>query len=1099
MKLVWVHQLRHLPVKIAIINRGNCAFVIKVKAAQDAGAVAVIMINNVAGAPIVMGGTDGTITIPAVMVSQSDGAILAGQVANNLNITLSGIQFDGDVDNGIVSHEYGHGISTRLTGGPANSSCLGSNATSTDGCNNTRENGSEGWSDYFGLMVTTNWATATVNDGPIARPIGTYAFGQTPTGGGIRNKPYSTDLTINPQTYANVGDATYCGEIHNIGEIWCTAIWEMTWAIIQQENAINTNLYNYTATGNGGNSIALKLVIEGLKLQPCSPGFIDQRDAILAADRNLYGGRHACAMWTAFAKRGMGYGASQGSSNSVLDQTASSALPPAPTIITQPTDVTVAAAANASFTADAGTDVNLIYNWQVSTDAGLTWNNISPVTITPTLTLSAVNTAMNGYKYRAQIFIGCAITTSSIVTLTVTGAPAPAIVLAPASGSSNQTVCINTPIANIVYNTSGGVTGASVAGLPAGVTGIYNAGVFTISGTPNVAGTFTYTITTAGGTPNATATGSIIVNGNGVITLTSPASTTNQSVNINTAIVNITYGTTGTTGATVVGLPTGVTGTYSGGANGVFTISGTPTVAGTFSYSITTTGGCGSSTTTGTITVTNTPGITLSSSAGTSNQNVCVNTPIVNITYSTVGGVTGASVTGLPTGTTGAYSGGANGTFTISGTPSVTGTFNYTITTSGGVATASGVITVSTPPSNPAATTPITYCQGVTAVPLAAIGTNLLWYTVATGGTGSSTAPVPNTTTVGSTTYYVSQSTGTCESGRAAIVVTINPTPLAPTVASPVTYCQNATATALTATGSNLLWYGTNATGGTGSATAVTPSTATAGSTTYYVSQTTGTCEGPRAAIVVTVTALPAAPTVTSPVTYCQNTTAIPLTAIGTNLKWYLVATGGVGSTTAPTPVTTSIGSTNYYVSQSTGTCEGPRAQIVVNVTAQTASPTVTSPVIYCQGATAVALNATGTNLLWYSSATGSTGSTTAPVPSTATAGSTTYYVSQTGTCESPRVAIVVNVNPTPAAPTVTSPLSYCQGATAAALTATGANLLWYTAANQRYRSYCCANSKYCYCRHNNLLCISNHNGLRKQQSCYNCERNSIACCTNGG
>ncbi|MEI9956402.1 MAG: M36 family metallopeptidase [Ferruginibacter sp.] len=58
----------------------------------------------------------------------------------------------------------------------------------------------------------------------------------------------------------------------------CAAIWDMTWNIIQQEGLINTNLYSYT--GVGGNSIALKLVYEGMKLQPCNPGFLDARDAI---------------------------------------------------------------------------------------------------------------------------------------------------------------------------------------------------------------------------------------------------------------------------------------------------------------------------------------------------------------------------------------------------------------------------------------------------------------------------------------------------------------------------------------------------------------------------------------------------------------------------------------------------------------------------------------------------------------------------------------------------------------------------------------------------------------------------------------------------
>lgn len=213
---------------------------------------------------------------------------------------------DGDLDNGIITHEYGHGISNRLTGGPANSSCL-SNA----------EQGGEGWSDYFSLMTSTNWATANLSDGALARPIGTYVLGQAVTGAGIRTYPYSTNMSINPWTYGMM--ASSGGEVHKIGEIWCMALWEMTWEMIAVDG-INANIFNPSAIG--GNSAALKLVIEGMRLQPCSPGYIDSRNAILKADTLFFGGKYSCAIWRAFAKRGMGKNASQGLSSSTTDQVA---------------------------------------------------------------------------------------------------------------------------------------------------------------------------------------------------------------------------------------------------------------------------------------------------------------------------------------------------------------------------------------------------------------------------------------------------------------------------------------------------------------------------------------------------------------------------------------------------------------------------------------------------------------------------------------------------------------------------------------------------------------------------------------------------------
>ncbi len=367
---------------------------------------------------------------------------------------------------------------------------------------------------------------------------------------------------------------------------------------------------------------------------------------------------------------------------------------------------------------------------------------------------------------------------------------------------------------------------------------------------------------------------------------------------------------------------------------------------------------------------------------------------------------------------------------------------------------ASITVNVYANPVAPTVTSPIDICQGTTATQLTAMGTNLLWYTTATGGTGSSTAPTPATGTLGSTNYYVSQANNTpinCEGPRAQITVNIVTTPSAPTVSTPIDYCQNQTAVPLTAGGSNLLWY-TSATGGTGSATAPTPSTTTIGSTIYYVGQSAGTCQGPRAAITVNVATTPAAPTVTPQINYCVGSTTSPLNAPGTNIKWYTVPAGGSSSNTAPTPSTSTAGTTSYYVSQSIGTCESPRAEIMVVVTAIPAAPQVgstsgqTSTTInYCQGETPSNFPVSGTNLLWYANATGGVGNSVAPTVSTVAVSTNTYYVSQSSAgCEGPRSSITVNVNATPAAPTVPPTQTYCQNAATNPLGATGSNLKWY-------------------------------------------------------
>ncbi|MBS1605082.1 MAG: M36 family metallopeptidase [Bacteroidetes bacterium] len=325
--------------KIAMIDRGTCNFTVKVKNAQNAGAIAVIIVQT-SDPATAMSGNDSTITIPVVQISQTDGNTLKANLTGLTGSLVPGGAYrDGSLDNGIIAHEYTHGISNRLTGGPANTDCL-SNA----------EQMGEGWSDYMALMVTTDWSTAAVTDGTKKRPLGTYVYGQSATGGGIRTYPYTTDISVNPWTYGMMKTNTG-GEVHLIGEIWCATLWDMTWNIIQQEG-IDGDLYH----GTKGNNIALQLVMTGLKLQPCSPGFLDGRDAILKADSLLYDNRHKCAIWNAFARRGMGKSASQGSTDSYQDQTAATDLPSGVGLSTTASKTLLAQGDNVTYTIKASCD-----------------------------------------------------------------------------------------------------------------------------------------------------------------------------------------------------------------------------------------------------------------------------------------------------------------------------------------------------------------------------------------------------------------------------------------------------------------------------------------------------------------------------------------------------------------------------------------------------------------------------------------------------------------------------------------------------------------------------------------------------------------------
>ncbi|MCP2043333.1 T9SS-dependent M36 family metallopeptidase [Pontibacter sp. HSC-36F09] len=297
---------------IAVAYRGNCPFTEKVEAAQLAGAIAVIVINNAPGDPIAMGGTPTMpITIPAVMISQEAGALLRARLDAGEEVIVrlkddGRPELDGDFDNGIIVHEYGHGISNRLTGGRTVTGCL-SNA----------EQMGEGWSDWFGLMMTMKPG----DTGSKKRGIGTYAQGQATDGNGIRPAPYSTDFGINPHTYASTNNAAI-SQPHGIGFVWSTMLWDLTWAMIDKYG-FDEDLYN----GKGGNNMAMQLVIDGLKLQVCRPGFVDGRDAILLADRQNYEGANQELIWKVFARRGLGYSASQGSNLNRFDQVEANDLP----------------------------------------------------------------------------------------------------------------------------------------------------------------------------------------------------------------------------------------------------------------------------------------------------------------------------------------------------------------------------------------------------------------------------------------------------------------------------------------------------------------------------------------------------------------------------------------------------------------------------------------------------------------------------------------------------------------------------------------------------------------------------------------------------
>jgi hypothetical protein len=301
---------------IALVDGGTdeplCSFVKRAQVAEALGARALVVAHNDTGNAPIVGGemTVPPVTIPAVAVTQANGAALkaavaAGPTAATLqkNPQHPGIR-DGDLENGIILHEYTHGISSRLTGGVGNN-CLGGN-----------EQAGEGWSDYMALTLLLDPA---LDDPEAARGMGPYALFQADRhGNGIRPRPYSRNMNIQPFTYDSIKSNGWLngGSLalpHGLGHGWASVLWDLDWDLIDKYG-FNRNLY--AAWNTAGNTRALQYVMDGLKMQGCNPGLVVARAAIIAAasERNN-GDADTCTLWATFARRGLGYSAVQGTTN----------------------------------------------------------------------------------------------------------------------------------------------------------------------------------------------------------------------------------------------------------------------------------------------------------------------------------------------------------------------------------------------------------------------------------------------------------------------------------------------------------------------------------------------------------------------------------------------------------------------------------------------------------------------------------------------------------------------------------------------------------------------------------------------------------------
>ncbi|CAM4287006.1 PKD-like domain-containing protein [Flavobacterium terrigena] len=570
--------------------------------------------------------------------------------------------------------------------------------------------------------------------------------------------------------------------------------------------------------------------------------------------------------------------------------------------------------------------------------------------------------------------------------------------------SSNQTLCIDTPLTQITLTTTGATGIGTATELPPGVNAIWSANHIVITGTPISVGIFNYSIPLTGGCGTTYATGTITVTPSNTIpnnTVSPPSST--PTLCLGSPMTTITHATTGATGIIQSGLPVGVTANWSGN---VITISGTPVMFGVYNYSIPLTGGCGTAYATGTITVYDQP------HAGTDgNIYICENNSTIDI-FDIISGEQYGGVWTRTSGTGGTFNAAA-GTFT-SAMGATSSSFMYTVPATSTCSSDSSIaiINIMPNPTGISISGSTATCAG-TPVNLIITGTPGTTITMTngssqntfiTGSSGSIIIPVSPTVT---TTYtLISASLDACTIpiiGQSA-TVTINQTPQFITQIPDITICNGGQlniASQLTSTvpGATFTWSATtsnvNTTTLNGNQTNIDQvvnliGVNAVGTITIQVRPEIGSCYGMPQQIAVTVQPIPTTTSTTvSQTTICNNqfVTITSNSNSATAYNWQVNSSTGVqivGGTTSGTSTTGIIdiqlaltnsliaGTISFNVTPVNGICTGTT---VTNAVTITVNPLPGTPIAFptyaiCSGETsnltiATFPNITGTELVW--------------------------------------------------------------------------------------------------------------------------------------
>lgn len=303
--------------KIVFVDRGCTTFAEKAERVQAAGGIGVIIANVPTspnpGVPPLMGGVPTVpITIGALSLGLADGdrfraAFNAGAAVRG-QIASQSLLLDGDIDNQLVAHEWGHYISSRLI----------FDARGLD--TNMALGLWEGWADFHAMLMTVreeDTENPLNDDWQGAYGLGGYADSGDPNSYyfGIRRYPYSTDLARNPLTFKHISDMNPLpaipapnfifqnSEVHGTGEVWAAMLWECYASLLRETLGTSPRLTFAEARDR-----MRDYLVAAYKLTPANPTLLEARDALLLAalgndpvDYDLFG--------RAFAKRGAGVNA----------------------------------------------------------------------------------------------------------------------------------------------------------------------------------------------------------------------------------------------------------------------------------------------------------------------------------------------------------------------------------------------------------------------------------------------------------------------------------------------------------------------------------------------------------------------------------------------------------------------------------------------------------------------------------------------------------------------------------------------------------------------------------------------------------------------